>query len=224
MTNGRLLCGCAALALAASACHDYETQVTVRDPSRVALAAVTTEDGKARPVLPAGSEPASVVYGGGVTAERGARGTLRLACGMCELGTVTLVDDSGRFAASDSAAGDAFAPAARAQPELHFRPGDYVTSTAAYGNAVQTSYVTPELSTPWDNVKEAKEKRTPSRFAGWTTFFIPGVILTGAGALLLTAGVGGVGAGFLVVGLGLDVGWIYHAFFPSVETVVYPVK
>jgi hypothetical protein len=211
-------------------CHKYSTEIRVKDPSDVGLYAGKTNGASSQVVVPPGKQATTVDYPVFATAYRESTGALRLTCAMCGPDGLMLVDASGVFLPIEAPAGGMVSPEARARANLEAWQSVKITySSYTVGNTArtETTSILPVLKTPWTNVVEIKERRTPQRDGAWAELAL-GVISTGCGWLLWTmlpaTATGGRALAMTSIGVGLvlDLHGAYQAFFPSIAKDLYP--
>jgi hypothetical protein len=214
-------------------CHNYSTEIRVKDPSEVGVYAGTTTGASAQVVVPPGKEAMTAAYPvvtSSIHVHREPTGALRLSCETCGGGgNWTLVDASGVFLPIEAPAGDMVSSEARTRANLEaWQSVQTHYSSYTIGNMTrsETTSVMPVLKTPWTNVVEIKERRTPRRDGAWAELVL-GVISTGCGWLLWTrvpsgaTGARALGMTSIVIGVFMDVHGAYQAFFPSITRDLY---
>jgi hypothetical protein len=222
-----------------NSCANYGTQVSVIDPAKVKICQ-RNQDGSVATVLPGGSDSANVSFystspapdrpdvadigGINVRAARSPSKEVKIQCSECETKYMILITADGRLAESEDDADQYNKSLDSLKKQFSELTQEYkfvIASGSSSGMntiTVWNNYLTPVLSTSWDNVKEIRSTRVPDR--GWGLLLIPGVILTGVGVGFKTFSPS-LGNAFLVPGIAFDALGFYHLCWPKTHSVVY---
>ncbi len=212
------------LALSASAflvfmsgCYRYHTVTTFKDPSLVEVRLPDGADSE-KPVLAAGASSATAdTPAGPVELSRDSRGSIQVGRGEV---TKELLDANGQLQTEVPPSVET--PEFRVKEEVMFPVGE---QTITYlGNVTRIDQdvlvLEPVVATPWTNVGEIVEKRTPKRSVGGLLF--PGTIFLVIGGVLVAVGEELTGGLLAVGGLATDGVGVYFLVAPPKRTTIYP--